>query len=57
MSEGTGRLATALKNNKIEDTLPAQALLESGNKLLKDCRHELELLDKAGSRQPNKSFV
>jgi len=36
ISEGTDRLGTALKNNKIEEALPAQALLESGNKMLND---------------------
>ena len=36
ISEGTERLAIALKNSKIEDSVPAQALLEAGNKMLKD---------------------
>jgi len=54
ISEGTERLATALKNSKIEDAVPAQALLEAGNKMLKDCRHELEPLDQYGSHLPNK---
>jgi len=55
ISEGTERLATASKNSKIEDAVPAPALLESGNKMFKDCR--LELLDQPGSHLPNKSYV
>jgi len=34
--EGTEHLATALKNSKIEDAVPAQAFLEAGNTILKD---------------------
>ena len=40
------------------DVLPAQALLESGNKLLKECRREIEELNKQlapGHHQPSKS--
>jgi len=48
ISDGTEHLGTALNNNKIEDALSAQALLESVNKMLKDRRHELELLHKSG---------
>ena len=49
ISEGTERLVIALKNSNIEVAVPAKALLEAGNKMLKDCRHELELLDQSGS--------
>ena len=46
INEGTERLTLALKANKISDVLPAQALLESGNQLLKQCRMEIDLLNK-----------
>jgi len=35
ISEGTECLVTASKNSKIKDAVPAQALLEAGNKMLK----------------------
>jgi hypothetical protein len=56
--EGTERITAALKAGKMTDILPAQALLESGNKLLKECRHEIEKLNKQlapGRHQPSKS--
>jgi hypothetical protein len=34
IAEGTHRLEEALKNSKLADAIPAQALLETGNKLL-----------------------
>ena len=57
--EGTDRSTAALKAGKMIDVLPAQALLESGSKLLKECRHEIEELNKQlapGHHQPSKSF-
>ena len=42
INEGTERLTLALKSNKISDVLPSQALLESGNQLLKQCRMEID---------------
>jgi len=44
--EGTERVTAALKAGKVIDVLPAQALLESGNKLLIECRNEIEELVK-----------
>ena len=58
ISEGTERLAVALSSGQVVNAIPAQALLQSGNKLLKDCRHELELINQvlAGSHhEPNKA--
>lgn len=46
ISEGTDRLTAALDDGKGQDILPARALLESGNKLLKECRQELESISK-----------
>lgn len=42
ITEGTERLAAALKSGKVADALPAQALLVSGNNMLKDLRQEIE---------------
>lgn len=58
MNEGTERLTVAVKTNNISDILPSQALLESGNKLLQQCRTEIELVNKqleTGQHQPNKT--
>lgn len=60
INEGTERLTTALKSGsgKNDDILPSQALLEAGNKLLKECRHDMELLSNLlmpGQHQPSKS--
>jgi hypothetical protein len=58
VSEGTERLSVALKSGKVVDALPAQALLETGNKLLKECRQELSLIKQrlmGGQHQPNKN--
>ena len=44
IAEGTQRLGDAIKNSKITNALPAQALLEAGNKLLQECRSEMDLL-------------
>lgn len=58
--EGTERLTGAIDGKK-DDMLQARALLESGNKLLKDCRNELENIHKTlqsqdhGQHQPSKS--
>ena len=57
VTEGTERLGAALKSGKIEDGLPAQALLESGNQILKECRHELQQLNQSGAHQPGKSTL
>ena len=46
-----------IENSKIEDAVPAQVLLEAGNNISTDCRHELELLDQSGSHQPNECYV
>ena len=46
INEGTERLILALKSNKISDVLPSQALLESRNQLLKQCRMEIDFLNK-----------
>ena len=54
IAEGTERLGVALNSGRLQDALPAQALLESGNKMLSECRHELLLLDKSGAHHPNK---
>jgi hypothetical protein len=43
ISEGTERLEVLLSSGQVVNALPVQALLQSVNKLLKDCRHELEL--------------
>lgn len=56
INEGTERLTIALQSGKNDDILPSQALLESGNKLLKECRHEMELLSNLlipGQHQPS----
>ena len=37
---------TLAMNSKAEDQLPPHALLESGNKLLKECRSDLETVNK-----------
>jgi hypothetical protein len=58
VSEGTERLSVAVKSGKLTDILPAQALLESGNKLLKECRCEIENINKQlepGQHQPAKA--
>ncbi len=58
--EGTERLGDALKNGKLTDAIPAQALLQTGNKLLKECHKELDDCNKRltqtadGQHQPNK---
>jgi len=43
--ECTERSTAALKAGKIIDVLPAQALMESENKLLRECHHEIEELN------------
>jgi uncharacterized phage infection (PIP) family protein YhgE len=58
VSEGTERLEAALKSGKVEDALPAQALLVSGNNMLKDLRKEIENVNEqlsGGNHQPSKS--
>jgi hypothetical protein len=57
VTESTERLEAALKSGKIEDALPAQALLESRNQILKECRHELQQLNQSGAHQPDKSTL
>ena len=60
ISEGTERLTQALKSNKMDEVLPSQALLESGNQLLKECRTEIGLLNKqleAGQHQATATKV
>jgi len=57
--EGTERVTAAVKAGKMIDVLPAQALLEFGNKLLIECRHEIEELNKQlvpGNHQQSKSL-
>lgn len=58
INEGTQRLAIAVQSGKTDDILPSQALLESGNKILKECRNEMELLSNLlnpGQHLPSKS--
>jgi hypothetical protein len=58
INEGTERLSAAVQSGKIADIRPSQALLESGNKLWKECRSEIDGTDKqlqAGQHQPTKS--
>ena len=57
ITEGTERLGAALKSEKIEDALPAQALRELGNQILKECRHELQQLNQSGAHQPGISTL
>ena len=46
INEGTERLTLTLKASKISDVRPSQALLESGHQLLKQCRMEIDFLNK-----------
>ena len=58
VAEGTERLEAALKSGKVAEALPAQALLVSGNSMLKDLRQGMELINQqlsGGNHQPNKS--
>ncbi len=58
IAEGTERLEAALKSGKVAEALPAQALLVSGNSMLKDLRQGMELINQqlsGGNHQPSKS--
>jgi hypothetical protein len=57
INEGTERLTMAVQSNNLTDVLPSQALLQSGNKLLQECRTEIATINKqleAGQHQPSK---
>ena len=49
-AEGSERLGEALKSGKLAHAIPAQTLLETGNKLLKECHKELDLLNNSKKR-------
>ena len=58
INEGTERLSLSLKANNLGDIMAAHALLESGNKLLQECRSQLHMLNEkmtAGQHQPSKT--
>ena len=46
INEGTERLGIAVKSGENDDILPYHALFDSGNKLLTECRHEMDQLHK-----------
>lgn len=58
INEGSDRLTASIKSGKLDDMLPAQALIQSGNKTLQECRDEIRMINEqldGGSHRPANS--